>query len=219
MNIEIEEFQKRVGIRPGFTARVNSIVSLRELDPKHISGLQVMPRNYLESLIRNISLEGDEEHKPYAECEISLMRIDPHSLVIGQTFIQREKYQSILEGFGLLLDKDFCVPRGVAKKCALIIFGKTFKGDDAVAHYLPPIIEATNGTQFLIDGIHRSFIVKNTGTTIESIILKNVKTPLPCEAMDWESISFVDEKPPRQERFRNLQPQLFRNLKFTGIDG
>lgn len=219
VKIELDEFRKRVGMQPGFTARVDKIVSLRDLDPQHVFAVQVMSLAYLGNLIRNIPLEGDEKCKPYANCDISLVRIDPHDLVIGQTFVERKKYQSLLEDFGKLLDGRFCVTRGTAKCNALIVFGKTFEGEDAAAHYLPPLIEATNGTQFLVDGIHRNFIVMSVGTTIESVLLRNVKIPLPCETRAWSSIVIVDEKPPRHERFHELKPELFRDLKFSGIDG
>lgn len=214
-----EEFEKRIGVMPNFIAKAKIIVSLRDLDPARLCAVQVMSRAYLENLIRNIPLEGDESVKPYAQAEIVLVRMDPHDLVIGQTFVERGKYQSLLEDFSAILDGKFCVTRGTAKCNALIIFGQTYDGCDAVAHYLPPLIEATNGTQFLVDGVHRNFLVMRVGTTIESIVLKNVTVPLPCETQPWSAITVVNTKPPRERRFFELKPQLFRNLKYAGIDG
>ncbi len=217
--ISLEEFIKRTGTEPHFTVTAQKIVSLRDIQPNTITAVQVMPRRYLEGMIRNIVLEGNEQYKPYQNCEISLVRMDPHDLQIGQTFVERKKYQSLLENFGTLLDDKFCVTRGTAKCNALIVFGKIKDGTDAIAHYVPPIIEVSNGIQFLLDGIHRNFLVMRIGTTIESILLKGVSLPLPCEARSWQTIRVVDEKPPRNERFYNLKPELFRNLKHAGIDG
>lgn len=217
--ISIEDFEKRTGVVPHFAAKANKIVSLRDLHPQKVRAVQVMSRTYLESLLRNIPLEGDAASKPYADCDIALVRMDPHDLMIGQTFVERGKYQSLLEDFGALLDDKFCVTRGTAKCNALVVFGQTHDGEDAVAHYVPPIIEATNGTQFLVDGIHRNFLVMRVGTTIESILLKNVKVPLPCEARSWTTIRVVNAKPEREQRFHGLKPELFRNLKYAGIDG
>lgn len=217
--IPFEEFVKRTGAEPHFTVTAQEIVSLRDIQPNTIAAVQVMPRPYLEGIIRNVVLEGDNKYKPYHNCEIALARMDPHDLQIGQTFVERKKYQSLLENFGNLLDDKFCVTRGTAKCNALIVFGKTKDGTDAIAHYVPPIIEVTNGTQFLLDGIHRNFLVMRVGTTIESILLKGIDLPLPCEVRSWQTINVVDEKPPRHERFYGLKTELFRNLKHAGIDG
>ncbi|MEK7464377.1 MAG: hypothetical protein AAB617_01215 [Patescibacteria group bacterium] len=218
-SIPLDEFVGRTGAQPRFASTAQKIVSLRDIRPGTITTVQVMPRRYLESMIRSITLEGDENRRPYANCEIKLARKDPYELEIGQTFVERMKYQSLLETFEVLFDEDFCVTRGVAKCNALIIFGKTQDGEDAIAHYIPPIIESSNNVQFLLDGIHRNFLVMRIGTTIESIVLKGVDTPLPCETRNWSTIRVVDEKPLKHERFYDLKPELFRNLKRSGIDG
>jgi hypothetical protein len=145
--------------------------------------------------------------------------MDPHDLVIGQTFVERGKYQALLEVFPSLFDGAFCVSRGSAKCNALIVFGQTRTGVPAVAHYLPPFVESSNTSRFLVDGIHRNFLVMRVGTTIESIVIKGVTEPLPCDAVSWGTIKSVDTKPPRGERFHNLEPARFRNLKFVGVDG
>lgn len=218
-SISVETFTRRTGITPNFSMRASKIVSMRDLAHGSITGVQVMPKDYLRKLLHSVTLEGDTNHRPYKDCDIKLVRIDPNDLAVGQTFVQRSKYQDFLEEFSSILDESFCVTRGAAKCNALIVFGRTQSGEDVVAHYLPPIIEATNGTQFLLDGIHRNFLVKQIGTTIESIIVKGVSAPLPCTAKNWSDIHIVNEKPPRDQRFHNLQPSLFRNLKWIGVDG
>lgn len=220
--LNVVDFEARTGLKTVFSCGAEKIVSLRDLNDGEVTAVQVMPIAYLETLLRNITLEGDASVKPYANCEISLVSMDPRSACVGQTFVERSKYQAILEKFELL-DGKFCVNGGAAKRNALIIFGKAKDGMEVMAHYLPPMYEAANGNgnghHFLLDGVHRNFLVKQIGTTIESILIKGVKVPLPCDPGTWQEVRVVDEKPPRHERFHNLRPELFRNLKFIGIDG
>lgn len=215
--IPMDEFLHRTDAKiPEFPNKFQFVVSLRDI--VEISAVQVMPLEYMKKIIRNVTLEGDSSYKPYKDAEISLARMDPHELNVGQTFIERKKYQSILENFGNALMQHYCVPRGIAKAMPVIVFGKTAAINRAVALYLPPIIES-NSRQFLIDGIHRNFVVMRTGTTIESIIIKNVDVPLPCDIGRWDMVEIMDEKPPREMRFHNLNVHFFRNLKFAGVDG
>ena len=217
--ISIEAFEDRTGIVPHFATQATKIVSLRDLAHGHITSVQVMPKPYLDKLLRSVTLEGDQECRPFANCEISLARMDPNELVLGQTFVQRGKYQGILEDFGNLMDSSFCVTRGTAKRNAMIVFGQTRNGEEVLAHYIPPIVEVSNGSQFLLDGVHRNFLVKQIGTNIETVLLKGVSTELPCQTSFWSDIRIVDQKPPREERFIGFQPHLFRNLKWIGVDG
>jgi hypothetical protein len=59
----------------------------------------------------------------------------------------------------------------------------------------------------------------SVGTTIESVVIRGVQQPLPCDARGWDSVKPVDEKPPKPERFFNLRPEYFRDVKRIGIDG
>jgi hypothetical protein len=178
-----------------------------------------MPIAYLEKLIQSVTLTGNRNKRPYKNCEIHLTRIDSCALSIGQTFVEREKYRNFIEHFDMVLAKRYCVSRGIAKCNPLRIFAETENGEHVVAHYLPPIVEINNGHQFLVDGIHRNYLAMRVGTTIESVVIKNVQTELPCTPQKWSTITLVDEKPPLEKRFHNLRPELFRDLKYGGIDG
>lgn len=216
--IPFSDFQERTGIKKaGLTHNgdVEQIISLRQMVT--IKNVQVMPFNYLARLLKNAILQGTEE-RPYKNCEITTARMDPNSLQIGQTFVQRDKYREFLEDFQDVF-KNFCVTKGVAKCTALITFGETKEGIPSIAHYLPPIVEENNGELCLLDGIHRNFLVKMVGTTLETIIIRKVKHPFPCELQTWSSVKIVDEKPPKEKRFFNLRPELFRDLKIIGING
>lgn len=218
-SISLEEFEGRTGVAPKFMTSGTTIVSLRDILPETITAILAMPMDYLEALLRNVTLSGDENDRPYAECEIRPIRIDPKGLAIGQTFVQRSKYQDLVENFSKIMGTRFCMPGGIAKLTAKIVYGQTATVEGAIAHYVPPIIERSSSGLFLLDGIHRNFLVMGVGTTIESIQIEDVSTPLPCATRRWHDISVVTEKPPREQRFYDLQPHLFRNLKWTGIDG
>lgn len=217
--IPIEQFESRTSTTLHLNTKAEIVVSPRHLVPGSVTAIQVMSRDYLDQLIRNVTLEGDEAKRPYKEADIRLVRMDPSDLMLGQTFVERGKYQAILEEFRQLFGEHFCVTRGIAKLSPLIVFGKTADRRNAIAHYVPPIVEATNGTQFLLDGVHRNFLAMGIGTTIESVLIKGVETPLPCTPQEWSAVQVVNKKPPRERRFWNLESSLFRNLKYTGIDG
>ena len=215
----IEAFQGRTGIVHHFTMRATKVVSLRDLFHGSITSVQAMPRAYLDKLLRNVTLEGDKDCRPYKDCEIELARISPSDLVVGQTFVLRSKYQAFLEDSDDPLVTDFCIPRSIADRTALIVFGRTCNGEEVLAHYVPPIVEATNGNLLLLDGIHRNYSALQAGMAIESVVLKGVIEPLPFGTRCWSTIEEVDEKPPPAGRFHDLRREQFRDLKWVGING
>ena len=219
-HIDLETFRARTGICHEDFARLcakgEKIVSLREI--VEVTCVQAMPKGYLYRLIESVTLDGNPRDKPYSGCKIELVRMDPNSLLVGQTFVERDKLQRILEHFTDMWS-EFCVTRGIAKRTAWIVFGQTAQEESVIAHYLPPIVEENNGQRLLLDGVHRNFLTKAVGTTIETIVIKDVRTAFPCTCSSWDDVYPVDEKPPKDERFRDLQPALFRNVKAIGIDG
>lgn len=197
-------------------ADVRSVVSLR--DATTIESLQVMPREYLGRLLDSVCLQGDPAKKVYVGSTFRTVHVDPNHLMIGQSFVERGKYQAFLESFEHVFD-GFCTSRGVAKCTALIALCRLADGSRAIAHYVPPIIEEHGGKLCLVDGIHRNFLVRTIGATIEAVVVQGVTCPLPYDPQSWERVQVVAEKPAKDKRFFNLQPELFRDLKFTGIDG
>lgn len=218
-NLEMEDFRRRTGIsdRYLFTSGLSAekVVSLRDMP--QILDLRVMPMPYLERLLAHVTLAGDPNIRPYESATVETVRMDPANLLVPQTFIERKKYQGFLEGFQNVF-RGFCVTKGVAKCTALIVLGKTADGVLAIAHYIPPIIE-DHGRLCLIDGMHRNFLVMTVGTTLETIVLRGVSARFPCTPQDWSAVHVVDTKPPKEERFFDLMPDLFRDLKGVGIDG
>ena len=214
-----EEFEANTGIlhKDFFLGWVNvrKVVSLREV--VRVRDLRVMPMEYLIQLLRQVTLAGDKNNRPYENATITTAKIDPSILLVGQTFVERAKYQAIIELFSTFFE-GFCVTRGVANSTALMVYGENSAGEAVLAHYLPPIIE--NGSQkILLDGIHRNFLVMRIGTTLEAIIVSGVGADFPCQPQSWKLVTVVDAKPSREQRYFNLRPELFRNLEGVGIDG
>ncbi|MBP7831498.1 MAG: hypothetical protein KA028_00560 [Candidatus Pacebacteria bacterium] len=211
-----DEFESRTGLKMPISAfEVDRIVPLRDIVT--VVELKIMPEPYLEGLLRNVTLEGDASIQPYKDAKIQHYRLDPTNLNVAQTFVERQKYQRLIEVVSDLFN-GFHINRGFAKCTALIVIGKTACGNLAVAHYLPPLVEMHTGQSCLIDGTHRNYLTASIGTTIESIILSNVYEP-PCQFGCWKDVKIVSEKPPRNERYVNLNVGLFRNLGHCGIDG
>ena len=196
---------------------IKYVIGLREM--REIISVNAMSKKYLSSLLSKIGTAGSFDEKVYENATINFLRIDPHALRLGQKFVYRKNYMSILENFSNIFDA-FHVSQGISKLTALIVLGKDNNKNSVMAHYIPPIVEIHNGHLLLMDGVHRNFIVKNSGTTIESIVISNVNVPFPCTTHKWPQIKIATEKPEDiNDRYFDLRQELFRDLKSIGIDG
>jgi hypothetical protein len=220
--IPFDEFSKRTGFTSeqiGFNKWTEIAQIVAPTDLNKIISVQAMPMVYLKQILSKIGTLGEPENKVYAEAKITLSCIDPNLLLLGQKFIYRKNYTAILENFRNLFT-DFAVLRGISKLTAYIIVGQDRSENLVLAQYLPPIIEVHNNKLILLDGVHRNFIAKQSGTNTECIIIEGIKTPFPCAVRPWEEIKIVDEKPENmEERYFDLKKELFRDLKSIGIDG
>lgn len=225
--IEFGEFLKRMNIvKPSFgfegfglenTKKIERVVSLKDIE--HANFVVSMPSEYLDHLLRRIGILEDPNHKVYRYATIRRLRVDPHDLYIGQKFVYRPQYISLLENFKELFC-GFTLPRGISKLTPQIIYGIDKEGFCALAHYITPIFEVHNGKKVILDGVHRDFIIKNAGTTIESIVIEDVSAPFPCTPKKWDEVEIIDVKPERlEDRYFDLKRRLFRDLKSIGIDG
>jgi len=217
--IDLGEFEKRTGLdmrELAYMSRADRIVSPRQIVEARYMLAMWIP--YLQGLIASVPLLGDPSRKPYAGCRIDRYRIDPRMSKVGQTFVERGKIRALHELFSGLFD-EHDVPYGISKKGAWWIFGKTAEGDRAIAQYLPPIVEQIDDRHAVLDGVHRFSYVRGAGTTLEIIKISDPKEDFPCDLQKWDSIKHVDAKPPKDQRFFNLRPDLFRDLKYVGIDG
>lgn len=218
-SIDLSEFGRRIGMDMRELAAMSGadrIVSPRQIVvARHILNMSL---DYLERLLKSVPLLGDLGRRPYAGCSISRYRMDPRMSKVGQTFVERRKINDLHELFTAMFDRHD-VPYGFAKKGASLIFGETAEGDRAIAQYLPPIVEQIGNHHAVLDGIHRFSYTKGAGTTLEIVKVTDPSEPFPCDLRKWDSIKSVDVKPPKDERFFNLKPELFRDLKYVGIDG
>lgn len=217
--IDLSEFGRRTGMDMLELAEMSGadrIVSPRQIVvARHILCMRL---DYLERLLKSVPLLGDPARTPYAGCRIKRYRMDPRMSKVGQTFIERRKINDLHELFTAMFS-EHDVPYGIAKKGASLIFGTTAEGDRAIAQYLPPIVEQIGNRHAVLDGIHRFSYTKGAGTTLEIVKITDPSEPFPCDLRKWSSIKAVDAKPPKNERFFNLKPELFRDLKYVGIDG
>ncbi len=199
---------------------ISQIIPLRDM--RIIDAIIEMPDNYLFQLLRKIGLVGAPDIKVYGKSIIRPMSFDSTQLYVGQAFVSRRKYTAIIENFQKLFrtNNGFYLLKGISKLAAAIIIGKDTNGVSSLAHYIPPIIELHAGKAVIMDGIHRNFIIRASGTSMWSIIIDQAEVAFPTNVEPWESISIVDEKPEKKEdRFFDLRMHLFRDLNFVGIDG
>jgi hypothetical protein len=217
--IGFEDFLERTGIVPknipNLGHNTQLVVGLRDL--VSIDQLLIMPRDYLATLLRRMPLLGEPNVFPYAKAEFSSIRMDPRGMLVAQTFVERKKCLNLLENFNSKLTR-FLITNGVAKCTAFIAYGQTKLGNLAVAHYIPPLVEL-HDSHILLDGTHRDYLVMTIGTTLEVIVISGVSQPFPCTPVPWNMVRPVDEKPAKEDRNINLKPELFRDLKYVGIDG
>lgn len=217
--IDLSEFGRRTGLdmrELAHMSRADRIVSPRQIAvARYVLNMRL---DYLSALVASVPLLGDPGRKPYAGCRIDRYRMDPRMSKVGQTFVERAKIAALHEMFGSMF-QEHDVPYGISKKGACWIFGETAEGDRAIAHYLPPIVEQIVDRHAVLDGIHRFSYIKGAGTTLEIIKISDPTAPFPCDLRKWSSIAAVDAKPPKEQRFFNLKPDLFRDLKYVGIDG
>ena len=216
LNLSVQEFTNELHL-PAIN-QLQNIVPLRDL--KNVASLVPISFDFLTHLIRRIkTLDG---HSPFTTATITLASVDPRMLKIGQQFVYREVYQSLVEEAAGIFQK-FCVASsGLGDVGAYFAFGSNGESAYAMACYLPPIIERHEGSLVVMDGIHRDYIARQTGKTQNAIFVENVSVPFPCGMRGWEDIRVIPlaQKPTRAEdRYFELKQNLFRDLKYLGIDG
>lgn len=183
-----------------------------------IFGLQVMSLDYLKQLLSLVWLRGSPQALVYKNCEITITQVDPNQLLVGQTYIEMPRYQMLAEGFQNFFS-GFAATSGAANHAAFIVLCEVDDGSIAIAYHIPPLIEEHAGRLFLIDGVHRHLTARLVGTTIASVIIKDVKFPFPCDVHGWNNVRVVTKRPDHRERFLNAKPELFRQFKEIGIGG
>lgn len=137
---------------------------------------------------------------------------------IGQRFILKSKLLSIMSSLGHGVFSNF-VAKGISKMPPAKVYGLDYEGNKVLAFYIPPILEIHGDTVAILDGIHRSYLCGSAGTTINAVHINGVSAGLPFDPISWRESHLEDEKPPIDQRYKNLRKDLFRDLVVVGIDG
>lgn len=194
------------------------IVSLRQI--AKVVHVMYMDDEYLTRLLSSVTLTESPRVRPFKDLRVRRMPIFPTMISVGQSFVEERKLIDLQKSFyGIFEGKG--VQHGFVSRPAMIIYGHAEAEDGplALSHYLPPIIERHEHMHALLDGVHRCWTAMTTGAPLEVIKVSGVRVPFPCDFDTWRNVKMVTEKPPKGQRFFNLRPEYYRDLKYVGIDG
>ena len=218
--IPVNEFLTRTGIDlariPG-CEHVELIVSPRDI--ARVEDIALMRNEYRNQLLESVGLAENRGQQLYRDRAIHQLLIDPRDLVLGQRYVYRPNYVSIVEELRDLFE-GFGVRGGFTQFFACRIVGQDHEGRRVLAHFLPPILERHGARLILMDGVHRNYLARQAGVSIECLVVDNVVAAFPCSTRRWETIAVTDVKPPNiEDRYFDLDRGLFRDVKYIGIDG
>ena len=217
--IPIEKIEDEIKTKiNGDLSGYNTVVSPRALE--QIDDILLFKTEIFERLLRRIPLRTDSNNKifPYEYAEIRTFGREPKGCEIGQTFVTQQKVLAIMRDLEGRVFSGF-QSNGLSQMNPVMIYGKDKECRKLIAFYIPPIIEIYEQKAVLIDGMNRSYICKSAGATLNAVHISNVSTPLPFEPIYWKDVSLVIEKPPIEQRYKNLRKEFFRDLSSIGIDG
>jgi len=225
--IDSREYLARLGLdRDDFKKQLKlpRIEDIEKIIPlKSIELVQsVIPINsdMLLYLIRRIkTLDGQ---LPFQNSRIHQVIFNPNQLKIGQKYVYRENYQNLLENVSGIFHKFLGEWGGLGNLGAYFVFGLDAESRYSMACYLPPVIEIHESKPLIMDGIHRNYIGRQTGLTINALTVKNIGVSFPCSPKKWSAIKVIplNDKPKNlEDRYFDLNKGLFRDLKYLGIDG
>ncbi|MDP2668506.1 MAG: hypothetical protein Q8P07_01580 [bacterium] len=187
-----------------FMSNVNALVPIRNDMLRHI-------------ISRVKTMNG---HSPFENADIKCTKAVPENLKIGQKFAYRENLIGIIDIKKYF--KQLAMPAGISELGAWFLYGTDENGRPALSCYMPPMIERHGKNTVIMDGIHRNYIAMSFGISMSVIHIENISSPFPCGMMDWSELQSIplSEKPSDiNERYFTLTKELFRDLKFLGIDG
>lgn len=216
LDVSEDSFRNRLGLP--VVGRIKRVLPLKDL--KGVSSLVPMTQELLFRILRSVKTIDDQY--PFRGAEFEMMKFDPLQLRIGQKFVYRENYVNLLEGLSDVFAKDYAINPGITRIGAYMIFGKDSDGENALAYYIPPIVEFHNNGPVIMDGIHRNYITLKVGGTIYAVAVRSISAPFPCSGRSWEeikAISMADKPKERKDRYFDLKENLFRRLQYLGIDG
>ena len=219
--IRIEDFEERTGIALRTIdgcREVERIVSPRDMAA--IKDVRIAHDDYRDQVLQSIGLAAAPAIKPYRALRVAIRMVDPSEVLVGQKYAYWPNIESIIEGFRETL-KGFGTIRGFLRTPGVcLLIGEDRDGTAALAQFFPPIVEQHGSKLFLMDGVHRTFLARSAGVQIDCLVIYDVETRFPCAPHRWQDVKPVHEKPLRAEdRYFDLDAHLFRDVKYSGIDG
>ncbi len=170
------DFEKQLKLPQ--TDKIKNIIPLKEI--KEVQSIIPINSDLLLFLIRKIkTLDGQ---LPFQNSTIRQVVVNSNQLKIGQKYVYRENYQQLLESISGIFRNFLGEWGGLGNLGAYFVFGLNGDGGYSMACYIPPIIEVHNSRPMIMDGIHRNYIGRQTGLSINALIVKNVRVPFPCSA-------------------------------------
>lgn len=216
IDLPVELIEERIRHRlNGELPDYKTVVSPRAL--KFVRKLCIMQEESLKALIRGIPLRGTSV-LPYAHSEIEVALTEPKNFRVGQRFVLERKLLGLMTDLPQRIFQGFC-SGGFSSLPPAEIYGIDFNDREVIALYIPPVLEYIGSQKVLLDGIHRSFICRGVGAPLNAVHVYNPSEELPFTPTSWQECSNVSEKPGKENRYFNLNPKLFRDLTFVGIDG
>ncbi|MBI5732747.1 hypothetical protein HY967_02180 [Candidatus Jorgensenbacteria bacterium] len=216
--LEINQEELSLRLRLPEVKAVNQVIPLRDIID--IDSIMPLHKNWIHHIVRHITtLDGQH---PFTKAKFQMVKVDPRHLKIGQRFVYRENYQALLEMVPNVFHEFLVTNGGLSDLGAYFVFGRDENDIYSLATYLPPLIELHGSNLVIMDGIHRNYIAKQMGTTLNAILLTEIDIPFPCGPRDWseiEIISLEDKPKDINNRYFDLNKDLFRDLKYLGIDG
>lgn len=219
-DIPLRDLEDRISQRlNGEFCGYDRVVPLRQIS--QIDNLCMIKESTFEALIKSIPLRtsGGSSVYPYSGADIRVFGREPKGVEIGQTFVLDKKILGLMSAFGIGGVFSGFVTKGLSKMPPVQVYGIDSYGRRAIAFYVPPIVEIHGRNAVLIDGIHRSYLCNAAGTTINAVHINDVGAPLPFDPINWKEARLVSEKPIKEERYKNLKIEYFRDLSAVGIDG
>ena len=216
LGLDMDGFKKELKLPKA--DEVNKIIPLRDMTAVQ-SIIQINSELLLHLIKRVKTLDGQF---PFKYSTIHQEVVNPNQLKIGQKYVYRENYSKILESMTEIFRSHTGEWEGLGNLGAYFVFGFNGEGTYSMACYIPPIIEIHGSKPLIMDGIHRNYIARPFRVTINALIIKNIDIPFPCSPKNWSEIqviSLVDKPKNLEDRYFDLKKNLFRDIKYLGIDG
>ncbi len=172
----------------------------------------------LENRLRNVHIKDKPEVKIYKNASIKLWKgVNPEEIHICQYYARRQDLEEITSCREALL------PFGVDifKLLGFVrVFSKKENGQIQVFDVLPPVVEISrqdNNIPLLCDGLHRLYVARKIGSTVNVVLIDGVDPQYPYYAFPnengWKDVKEVEDVPSVKKNYRRKDyKSLFRDF-------